>query len=149
MKDIGDSTNSGYAFLIDEIPPFDIVISAANEYGLRSRMVIYGVRLVNEGQVMSINDVYTENTYQFVATDLEYLTDENQYTSGHKSGKGLYKIVENNISSYNNKLQYSYKKAKPTPHFDIELNYKVTGVATEIKKGMVELWTTPTMKTEQ
>lgn len=147
MKDIGDSTNSGYAFLIDEIPPFDIVISAANEYGLRSRMVIYGVRLVNEGQVMSINDVYTENTYQFVATDLEYLTDENQYTSGHQSGKGLYKIVENNISSYNNKLQYSYKKAKSTPHFDIELNYKVTGVATEIKKGMVELWTTPTMKT--
>lgn len=147
MKDIGDSTNPGYAFLIDEIPPFDIIISAANEYGIRSRMVIYGVRLVNEGQVMSVNDVYTENTYQFVATDLEYLTDENQYTSGHKSGKGLYKIVEKNVSSYNNKMQYNYKKTKPTPHFDIELNYKVTGVATELKKGMVELWLTPTMKT--
>lgn len=147
MKDIGDSTNPGYAFLIDEIPPFDIVISAANEYGLRSRMVIYGVRLVNEGQVMSVNDVYTENTYQFVATDLEYLTDENSYTSGNKSGRGLYKIIEKDVSSYNNKMQYNYKKTKPTPHFDVELNYKVTGVATETKKGMVELWLTPTMKT--
>lgn len=62
-------------FIMDELPPFQITISAANEYGFSARLAVYGVRIVNEGQVMSINDVYTENTYQFVATDLDYLTD--------------------------------------------------------------------------
>lgn len=71
----------GTAFMVDELPPFNIVISMANEYGLRSKLVIYGVRLLNEGQVMSVNDVYTENTYQFVATDIEYLNDEVKYSS--------------------------------------------------------------------
>lgn len=62
-----------YHFLADELPPFDITITYANEYGANSKLALYGVRLVNEGQVMSINDIYTENTYQFVATDIDYL----------------------------------------------------------------------------
>lgn len=82
-KKILADVNKEYAgannFLVDELPPFDLVISAANEYGFRSRLVIYGVRLLSEGQVMSINDVYTENTYQFFATDVEYLNDEQKY----------------------------------------------------------------------
>ena len=61
--------------LMDEMPPFDITISFANEYGAKSRLALYGVRIVNEGQTMSINDIYTENTYQFVATDIEYMDD--------------------------------------------------------------------------
>ena len=62
-------------FLADEIPPFDITISFFNEYGVKARMALYGVRMVNEGQTMSINDIYTENTYQFVATDIDYMSD--------------------------------------------------------------------------
>lgn len=59
--------------LPDELPPMDITITFANEYGRTSRMALYGIRLINEGQVMSINDIYTENTYQFVANALEPL----------------------------------------------------------------------------
>ena len=62
-------------FLADELPPFNMKISCANEYGNKARLAIYGITLVNEGQVMSINDVYTENTYQFFAMDVDYLTD--------------------------------------------------------------------------
>ena len=62
--------------VMDELPPFNITISMANEYGQKARLAIYGVRIVNEGNVISVNDVYTENTYQFVATDIEYLTDK-------------------------------------------------------------------------
>lgn len=61
--------------LADEIPPFDITVSMANEYGAKSRMAIYGVTLLNEGKTISVNDIYTENTYQFLATDIEYLED--------------------------------------------------------------------------
>lgn len=71
-------------FLMDELPPFNITISAANEYGCSARLALYGVRIVNEGQVIATNDVYTENTYQFVALDLDYLSD----MSGHKSTDG-------------------------------------------------------------
>ncbi|WP_312339214.1 hypothetical protein [Anaerospora hongkongensis] len=66
-------------FLMDELPPFQITITAANEYGTAARLALYGVRIVNEGQVMAVNDVYTENTYQFVATDLDYLTAATGY----------------------------------------------------------------------
>lgn len=65
---------TGKTFLLpDELPGMDITISFANEYGRTSRMAIYGLRIINEGQVMSINDLYTENTYQFVATAMEPL----------------------------------------------------------------------------
>lgn len=84
IKDHNNFFTEGTAYLVDELPPFNIVISMANEYGIRSKMVIYGVRLLNEGQVMSVNDVYTENTYQFVATDIEYLNDEVTYASRGK-----------------------------------------------------------------
>lgn len=72
-----------YTFLADELPPFDITVTMANEYGKMSKLVIYGVRLVNEGQVMSINDIYIENTYQFVARDYDYLSDKTGATSDY------------------------------------------------------------------
>ena len=93
IKDHNNFFTEGTAYLVDELPPFNIVISMANEYGIRSKMVIYGVRLLNEGQVMSVNDVYTENTYQFVATDIEYLNDEVTYASRSKYN-GLIKIKD-------------------------------------------------------
>ncbi len=74
MKDLGATKNS--VILPDEIPALNITINFANEYGKMSRMAIYGVKIINEGQVMSINDLYTENTYQFVALGLEPLTEE-------------------------------------------------------------------------
>ena len=82
MKDLGRTQTS--VILPDEIPALDITISFANEYGKKSRMAIYGVKIINEGQVMSINDLYTENTYQFVALGLEPLSsaDSNDNEQG-------------------------------------------------------------------
>ena len=62
----------------DEIPALNLTINFANEYGRSSRMAIYGVKLLNEGQVMSINDLYTENTYQFVALGMEPLSADEE-----------------------------------------------------------------------
>ena len=71
-------------YVADEIPPFNITISFANEYGYNSKMALYGVRLMTEGQVMSINDIYIENTYQFVATDIEYMDALNTWEKTDK-----------------------------------------------------------------
>lgn len=70
-----------YHFIADEIPPFDITISFANEYGYDSRMAIYGVRLMNEGQSMSVNDIFVENTYQYVAADIDLMDSLGNYQS--------------------------------------------------------------------
>ena len=49
------------AVLIDQIPPFDITVLFANETGSMSRLAIYGVELVQEGQTMSVEDLVTES----------------------------------------------------------------------------------------
>lgn len=146
MKDIAGTIDNGYSFLIDEIPPFDIILSLANEYGLRSRIVIYGVRLVNEGQVMSINDVYTENTYQFVATDLEYMTDENKYTSTSQSWHSRY-IITDDDTNYNNSNNQSSSGSSSTNQQDkqesVELSYKDIISADQYSQGRVTLELNP------
>lgn len=76
FNDLEKATGKTF-FLPDELPAMDITITFANEYGRTSRMAIYGLRIINEGQVMSINDLYTENTYQFVATAMEPLKKYN------------------------------------------------------------------------
>ena len=55
---------------VDQIPPFDIIIAAANEYGSRSYLKIVGVELLNENSGFSIDDIVVEQQYTFVATDV-------------------------------------------------------------------------------
>ena len=60
--------------LADQLPPFDVVITFANEWpGEYSKMVIAGIRLVNEGSTMSIDDMLTEQTNTYVATDIDLI----------------------------------------------------------------------------
>ena len=56
---------------VDQIPPFDVVIAAANEYGARSYMKIVGVELLNENSGFSIDDIVVEQQYTYIATDIE------------------------------------------------------------------------------
>lgn len=59
--------------VMDEMPPFDVTISFMNEYGNQSRLVIKGIVIVDEGQVMSIEDMITENTMSYMASDIQVL----------------------------------------------------------------------------
>lgn len=57
----------------DDLPPFDINITFMNEYGNKAYMNIYGVVIISEGQTMSIEDMFTENTMQYIATDIQQM----------------------------------------------------------------------------
>lgn len=70
-----DAENSYTSALIDQLPPFDITVSFANELGQTSRMAILGVEFVNEGQTMSIQDLFIENTTQWVARDIDPMSN--------------------------------------------------------------------------
>lgn len=55
----------------DELPLFDLMVVSANEYGSYVNMFLYGVDITDEGQVVSVEDLFTENTLSFVARDIE------------------------------------------------------------------------------
>lgn len=55
------------SFFVDQIPAFDIVLTAANEYGAIANSVIKGVTITNFGTTMSVDDMYMESTYTYVA----------------------------------------------------------------------------------
>jgi hypothetical protein len=67
-------TNGFFAPLADMLPPFDIVFTFFNEYGNASKMKIYGITIVDEGQTMSIDDIITEQTYTFMARGIQPIT---------------------------------------------------------------------------
>jgi hypothetical protein len=54
----------------DQIPPFDIVLAAANEYGAQMVMRIFGVELLNENSGVSIDDIVTEQQYTYICTSI-------------------------------------------------------------------------------
>lgn len=57
----------------DELPPFDVTISFANEYGQKAVLVIYGLEILNEGTGFSVDSVTTEKACTFVARKVDYM----------------------------------------------------------------------------
>jgi len=57
----------------DELPPFDVTISFANEYGQKAVLVLYGLEILNEGTGFSIDSVTTEKACTFVARKVDYM----------------------------------------------------------------------------
>lgn len=90
-----DAVNFSSAVL-DQLPPVDINISFANEYGAVSRMAILGVEFLTEGQNMSIEDLLSENVVNFVARDFDPMRSVSQR-----------KMDENSIMT----IQYQGKRA--------------------------------------
>jgi hypothetical protein len=62
-----------YSPLADMLPPFDIVLSFFNEYGLAAKMKLFGITIVDEGQTMSVDDLITEQTYTYMARGIQPL----------------------------------------------------------------------------
>jgi hypothetical protein len=55
----------------DQILPFDITLTGANEYGAMCAAKIFGVEILNEGSGVSIDDAVTEMNATFVARVVE------------------------------------------------------------------------------
>lgn len=101
----------GYAPLADMLPPFDVVLTFFNEYGLYGKMKIYGLTIVDEGQTMSIDDLITEQTYTYMARGIQPLihydpTDDFTYPEDIEKEVNSKAISEeffgNKLSEYRN-----------------------------------------------
>lgn len=94
-------------YLMDELPNFDITLSFANEYGRQSTISVYGCTIIDEGQIMSINDIMTENTYHYYATDIKYMDEsDNYYKLNEKS------IIDSNPWLTTNNTKIAVNKPK-------------------------------------
>ena len=61
--------------LADMLPPFDVVLSFANETGSFSKMKILGITIVDEGAAMSVDDLMIETDYTFMAQAIQPITN--------------------------------------------------------------------------
>lgn len=59
------------SMLLDQLPPLDISLVFANEYGAISHMGIYGIDFSQEGGTFSIEDIFSESVIQYTARDLD------------------------------------------------------------------------------
>jgi len=72
----GEMNNDLSAYIADQLPPFDVTIVFANEYGSLSQMGIYGIEFVSDGMTLSIEDLLSEQVLQFVARDVDIMTSK-------------------------------------------------------------------------
>jgi hypothetical protein len=75
-----------HRILADELPPFNITITFANEYGNQSTLTLYGIHIQDEGQVMSLDDIMTENTMSFFALDITLM---DKMVNGQRPGNSI------------------------------------------------------------
>ena len=61
------------AGITDQLPPLHLTVIAVNESGNSMALTLYGVEFVNDGAVMSIQDILTEDTLSFVAQDIDIM----------------------------------------------------------------------------
>lgn len=70
LSTIGSDQEVTTPWFADQIPPFDITLAAANEYGQLAVMRIYGVEIMNEGYGVSIDDIVSEQQHTYIARTL-------------------------------------------------------------------------------
>lgn len=76
--------NAANSIIAHQLPPFSIVITASNEKGAAGIQVIHGIVITNYGTTYSVDDLYTETSYTYIATDISPLvpatSDVTNYT---------------------------------------------------------------------
>lgn len=70
LVSVGSDQELATAWYTDQIPPFDVTLAAANEFGALAVMRIHGVELLNEGYGVSIDDITSEQQHTYVARSI-------------------------------------------------------------------------------
>lgn len=99
----------------DELPFFDVMVVSANEYGANCQMMMYGVEILDDAQVISINDLFIENTFGFVARDIDVFGKKNPLTA-------TYGGVESGAGSIESKSNYSAENIDTVMPYDFNIN---------------------------
>lgn len=111
------SLASSSSLISDQLPPFSIIITAANEKGGAAIHAVHGITLVNYGTTYSIDDLYTEVTYTYVATDVLPLVSTSM--SIVRDTKNAIGPLSSGFKSVGDLIEENIKKAYGTEHDSI------------------------------
>lgn len=98
----------GYYFFVDQLPEFNITITATNEYGRSITRSVIGVTLINYGTTLSVDNMYTESQYTYVAQHVTPFAPGNTWKQIHKqiSEWSNWNRIRNNIKTATQLLPY-------------------------------------------
>ena len=128
-SDIAESAmETNTSMFVDQLPPFTIVITASNELGSVAQQIISGITIVNYGVTYSIDDVYTESTYTYVATDVTPLLTVPQNRGDSNGGfvKTPFQILQDQYTSAYGTRESTYKRS-PSYAIESHVNALVEG----------------------
>jgi len=86
-----DSQLFGELMYPDEMPPFDVIVMFKNEAGALGKIVLHGVEIQHEGMTFSIEDLYTEAMYEYIARGMSVFqegTHRGRLWSGPRRSEG-------------------------------------------------------------
>jgi len=104
------NNNQFFAPLADMLPPFDVVLTFFDEYGGGSKMKLFGITIVDEGQTVSVDDLITEQTYTYMARGIQpmiRLTAEGQNNPREREEYDRDITISNNVFGDNVIDEYS------------------------------------------
>jgi hypothetical protein len=82
---MSDNITRGPDF-VDNMPPFHILIRGYNEYGASASALLIDVKITNFGTTFSVDDMFTESTYNYVAKHyIPFVNDWKQEIQTYKS----------------------------------------------------------------
>lgn len=70
IQNVGGDQAITAPWYADQLPPFDITLAAANEYGALAVLRIFQVEILNEGYGVSIDDIVSEQQMTYVARQI-------------------------------------------------------------------------------
>jgi hypothetical protein len=85
-----DHSRIGRVMRAGQLPPFDIICLFVNEIGNVGKIILYGVDIIHESTVLSVEDIYTEVSYQYVARDVDYFAPVNAQEAEEWRSRVLY-----------------------------------------------------------
>jgi hypothetical protein len=85
IQNVGGDQAITAPWYADQIPPFDITLAAANEYGALAVLRIFQCEILNEGYGVSIDDIVSEQQMTYVARQIinwQAIPNQNAYAVG-------------------------------------------------------------------
>lgn len=89
-KTYGELDSDLKSLIPDQLPPIDLTLVFANEYGSISSRRLFGVEFVNDGSTYSIEDLMSEDVINFVCRDADILTAHGNVRLSRLQSGGLH-----------------------------------------------------------
>lgn len=70
------------AWYADQIPPFNLLIRASNEYGHSAQMNIFGIEILNTGSGLSVDDITIDESHTYVARRIKRWHNQMAFKGG-------------------------------------------------------------------